>query len=331
MKNILNYLYEHKVLSKEEAKQVLTNIAKGLCNHSQIASFISVYLMRSITLQELSGFRDALLDLCIPVNLSDYDTIDVCGTGGDAKDTFNISTITTFIVAGAGARVAKHGNYAVSSTCGSSNIMEHIGYKFSNNEEKLRKEIEHTGVCFLHAPLFNPAMKNVAPVRKELGVKTFFNMLGPLVNPGFPAKQMVGVYNLELARLYSYLFQQMEKDFVIIHSLDGYDEVSLTGGCKIITRDLEQIFSPSDLGLKMCMAEELAGGKTVPEAADIFINVLENRGTPAQHDVVIANAGMGLKAYYPEKNITDCVELAKDSLESGRAFQSLKKLIEMNK
>ncbi|KPK88101.1 MAG: anthranilate phosphoribosyltransferase [Bacteroides sp. SM23_62_1] len=331
MKNILNYLYEHKILTKEEAKQVLTNIAKGLYNHSQIASFISVYLMRSITLQELSGFRDALLDLCIPVNLSDYDTIDVCGTGGDAKDTFNISTITTFIVAGAGAKVAKHGNYAVSSTCGSSNIMEHIGYKFSNDEDKLRREIELAGVCFLHAPLFNPAMKNVAPVRRELGVKTFFNMLGPLVNPASPKKQMAGVYSLELARLYSYMFQQLEKDFVIIHSLDGYDEVSLTGECKIITRDLEQILNPADLGLKKCLPGELAGGKTVAEAADIFIHVLENTGTPAQHDIAIANAGLALKAYFPGKNIPECIDGARESLESGKALHSLKRLIELNK
>lgn len=330
MKNILNYLYEHKTLSKEEAKEVLTNIAKGLYNHSQIASFISVYLMRSITLQELSGFRDALLDLCIPVDLSDYDTIDVCGTGGDAKDTFNISTLVTFVVAGAGASVAKHGNYAVSSTCGSSNIMEYAGYKFSNDQAKLRKELEITGVCFLHAPLFNPAMKNVAPVRKELGVKTFFNMLGPLVNPAFPKKQMVGVYNLEIARLYSYIFQQSEKDFVIIHSLDGYDEVSLTGDCKMFTRDMEQIISPSVLGLKKCMPQELAGGKTISEASNIFMRILENKDTAARHDVVIANAGMGLKAYYPEKSMSECIDMARESLESGKAFRALKKLIKLN-
>ena len=331
MKNILNYLFEHKTLSKEEAREVLTNIAKGRYNHSQIASFISVYLMRSITLQELSGFRDALLDLCIPVDMSGYDTIDVCGTGGDAKDTFNISTITTFIVAGAGAKVVKHGNYAVSSTCGSSNIMEYAGYKFSNDEAKLRKELELTGVCFLHAPLFNPAMKNVAPVRKELGVKTFFNMLGPLVNPAFPNKQMIGVYNLELARLYGYLFQQSGKDFVIIYSLDGYDEVSLTGDYKMITRNQEQIISPSVLGLKKCMPRELAGGKTISEAGKIFVHVLENKDTVARHDVVIANAGMGLKAYYPEKSIHECVEMAKESLESGKALMALKKLIKLNK
>jgi len=330
MKNILNYLYEHKTLNKAEAKEVLTNIAKGLYNHSQIASFISVYLMRSITLQELSGFRDALLNLCIPVDLSDYDTIDVCGTGGDAKDTFNISTLTTFVVAGAGARVAKHGNYAVSSTCGSSNIMEYFRYKFSADEAKLRKELELTGVCFFHAPLFNPAMKNVAPVRKELGVKTFFNMLGPLVNPASPKKQMIGVYNLELTRLYSYLFQQSEKDFVIIHSLDGYDEVSLTGDCKMFTREMEQIISPSVLGLKKCMPNELAGGKSVSEAADIFLRVLENKDTVARHNVVIANAAMGLKAYYPEKNIPECIDMARESLESGKALQVLKKLIKLN-
>ncbi|MCK4745431.1 MAG: anthranilate phosphoribosyltransferase, partial [Bacteroidales bacterium] len=249
MKEILNYLYEHKTLDRNMAKKVLTNIAKGIYNHSQIASFLSVYLMRSITVEELSGFRDALLDLCIPVDLSGFDAVDLCGTGGDGKDTFNISTLTTFVVAGAGAKVAKHGNYGVSSACGSSNLMEYAGYRFSNDVSKLKSEIDKAGICFLHAPLFNPAMKNVAPVRKELGMKTFFNMLGPMVNPSFPSKQMVGVYSLELARIYAYLYQSTNKQYAIIHSLDGYDEVSLTGPCKVITREQDRIYKPSDLNL----------------------------------------------------------------------------------
>jgi len=331
MKEILNFLYEHKTLSEAEARDVLKNIAKGKYNHSQIASFISVYLMRSITVDELTGFRDALLDLCIPISLDGMETIDVCGTGGDGKDTFNISTLSAFVIAGAGVKVSKHGNYGISSTCGSSNVIEQLGYRFSNDEQKLQSEIEKAGICFLHAPLFNPAMKNVAPVRKDLGVKTFFNMLGPMVNPSRPTKQMIGVYSLELARIYSYLYQNTDKDFVIVHSLDGYDEISLTGDFKILTRELEKIMQPEELGLQQYNQGELSGGKSIAEAAKIFMSVLEGKGTLAQNEVVLANAGLGLKAYYPEKDILECVALARESLERGRANSALKTLIEMNK
>ncbi len=331
MKEILNFLYEHKTLSKSEAKEILKNIAQGKYNHSQIASFISVYLMRSITVDELTGFRDALLDLCIPVSLDGMETIDVCGTGGDGKDTFNISTLSAFVIAGAGVKVSKHGNYGISSTCGSSNVIEQMGYRFSNDESKLQSEIEKAGICFLHAPLFNPAMKNVAPVRKDLGVKTFFNMLGPMVNPSRPSKQMIGVYSLELARIYTYLYQNTDKDFVIVHSLDGYDEISLTGDFKILTRDMEKIMQPDELGLQQYNPGELSGGVSVADAAKIFKSVLEGKGTQAQNEVVIANAGLGLKAYYPEKNILECVGLARESLESGKANSALNTLIDTNK
>ncbi len=330
MKEILNYLYEHKTLDRDAAKKVLTNIAKGTYNHSQIASFISVYLMRSITVDELSGFRDALLDLCIPVDLSGYNAIDLCGTGGDGKDTFNISTLTSFVVAGAGAKVAKHGNYGVSSACGSSNLMEYAGYKFSSDPAKLHKEIEKAGICFLHAPLFNPAMKNVAPVRRELGMKTFFNMLGPMVNPSFPSRQLVGVYSLELARLYSYLYQSTDKHYVILHSLDGYDEVSLTGPCKVITRETDRVYHPSDLNLPVYEPQELSGGGTVDEAMKIFIDVLGNRASPARQDVVIANGGLALHVYYPSLRLEECVEKARDSIESGAAMKAFRTLMELN-
>ena len=331
MKEILNYLYEHKTLDRDAAKKVLTNIARGTYNHSQIASFISVYLMRSITVDELSGFRDALLDLCIPVDLSGYDTIDLCGTGGDGKDTFNISTLTSFVVAGAGARVAKHGNYGVTSACGSSNLMEYAGYKFSNDQAKLQREIDKAGICFIHAPLFNPAMKNVAPVRRELGIKTFFNMLGPMVNPSFPKRQMVGVYSLELARLYSYLYQSTDKHYAILYSLDGYDEISLTGPCKVITRETDRVYHPSDFNLPACEPEELRGGGTVDEAMKIFIDVLENRAAPARQDVIIANGGLALKTCFPALNLEECIEKARDSVESGSAMKAFRTLIEMNK
>ena len=330
MKEILNYLYEHKTLDRDEAKKVLTNIASGVYNHSQIASFISVYLMRSITVDELSGFRDALLELCQPVDLSAYNAVDLCGTGGDGKDTFNISTLSTFVVAGAGVKVAKHGNYGVSSSVGSSNLMESAGYKFSNDESKLRAEIEKAGICFLHAPLFNPAMKNVAPVRKELGMKTFFNMLGPMVNPSFPTRQLVGVYSLELARLYNYLYQAGDKEYVILHSLDGYDEVSLTGPCKVITRRMDRIMQPADLGLPVYSAEKLSGGSTTDEAMKIFMEVLQNRATGAQIDVVVANAGLGIQACFPDRSVEDCLGMARESIESGAALGTYKTLMEMN-
>ncbi len=331
MKEILNYLYEHKTLDREEAKKVLTNIASGVYNHSQIASFISVYLMRSITVDELSGFRDALLELCQPVDLSEYNAVDLCGTGGDGKDTFNISTLSTFVVAGAGVKVAKHGNYGVSSSVGSSNLMESAGYTFSNEEAKLRAEIEEAGICFLHAPLFNPAMKNVAPVRKELGMKTFFNMLGPMVNPSFPTQQLVGVYSLELARLYNYLYQAGDKEYVILHSLDGYDEVSLTGPCKVITRHMDRIMLPADLGLPTYSATELRGGSTAGDAMKIFMAVLKNGATDAQRDVVIANAGLGIQACFPDRSMEDCLLMARESIESGSALEAFNILMEMNK
>jgi anthranilate phosphoribosyltransferase len=331
MKEILNYLYEHKTLDREEAKKVLTNIASGVYNHSQIASFISVYLMRSITVDELSGFRDALLELCQPVDLSAYDAVDLCGTGGDGKDTFNISTLSTFVVAGAGVKVAKHGNYGVSSSVGSSNLMEAAGYRFSNDESKLRAEMERAGICFLHAPLFNPAMKNVAPVRKELGMKTFFNMLGPMVNPGFPSRQLVGVYSLELARLYNYLYQAGDKQYVILHSLDGYDEVSLTGPCKVVTRRMDRIIQPADLGMPVYQPEQLSGGSTTEDAMKIFLSVLRNEATDAQRDVVNANAGLGLQACFPERSLADCLGLARESLESGAALRAFNLLMEMNR
>ena len=329
MRKILNYLFEHKTLTRPEAEEVLTNIAKGTYSESEIAAFITVYLMRSITVDELSGFRDALLNLCVKTDLNDFDTIDVCGTGGDNKDTFNISTLCTFVIAGAGAKVVKHGNYGVSSVCGSSNIMEYFGYQFSNNRDKLSREIDQSGVCFLHAPLFNPAMKNVAPVRKALKIKTFFNMLGPMVNPAFPKKQLVGVYGLDLARLYNYLYQQSDKEFVIVFSLDGYDEVSLTSDLKYINNGVEQLISPEYLGYNKLNAVDLKGGANIEESADIFMKILETRGTVAQHNVVLANAELALKCYFPGKSMEQCKEIAEDSLFSKKALASFHKLIEL--
>jgi len=326
MKDILNQLFEHKSLDKETARNILTNLARGKYNHSQVAAFLTVYLMRSITVEELEGFREAMLDLCIRLDLDGHNAIDLCGTGGDGKDTFNISTSASFIVAGAGQKVAKHGNNGVSSACGSSNLLAHFGYSFTNERDKLLRQIDEAGICFLHAPLFHPAMKNVAPIRKDLGVKTFFNMLGPMVNPSFPDKQLAGVFNLELLRLYAYLFQNQQKSFVVLHSLDGYDEISLTGPFKVIGPDGEKIYQPEELGFTKHAPSDLSGGGSIEESARIFLNLLEGKGTKAQNEVAIANAGFAL--YCAGKGtLEESIAKAKESLESGMALQKFKKLI----
>jgi anthranilate phosphoribosyltransferase len=330
MKQLLNRLINHESISSKEAKQVLVNISEGEYNQNQIASFLTVYMMRSITLEELRGFRDALLELCIAIDLKDFNAIDLCGTGGDGKDTFNISTLSSFVTAGAGVNVAKHGNYGVSSACGSSNVMEYLGIKFSSDEDFLKRCIDKTGICVLHAPLFHPAMKNVAPIRRELGVKTFFNMLGPMVNPSFPKNQMVGVFNLELQRLYGYLYQQTDKNYSIVHALDGYDEISLTGKTKVISNTTETMFSPEDLGVKQIQQGDIFGGNTVKDAANIFINVIGGKGTEAENNVVCANAGLAI-ATSKQISHQDGFNLAKESLLSGKAKSTLNKLIELSK
>src|SRR5579862_511430 len=329
MKKILQYLFEYKTLSREQAKDVLINISKGLYNESELASFMTVFLMRSITIDELQGFRDALLELCVRVDLNGNKTIDIVGTGGDGKNTFNISTLSCFIVAGTGRKVAKHGNYGASSISGASNVMEQIGYKFKNDRELLKKEIDETNICFLHAPLFHPALKTVGPIRKNLGVRTFFNMLGPMVNPAFPKFQLVGVYNLEMARIYNYLLQQTEGRFTIIHSLDGYDEISLTNDTKVITNEGEKIMTPEQLGKRMVEASDIYGGANAEESARVFLKILKREGSWAQNAVVLANAGMALNCTGAYRNYEDAYAAAVDSLESGKAFDSLMKLIEM--
>ena len=325
MKDIINKLSSHNTLSKDEAKEVLLNISKGKYNNSHISSFLTIFMMRNITLEELQGFKEALLELCIKIDLSDYNTIDLCGTGGDNKDTFNISTLSAFVTAGAKVNVSKHGNYGVSSSCGSSNVLEFLGIKFSNNKDFLKKSIEKSGICILHAPLFHPAMKNVAPIRKELGLKTFFNILGPLVNPSFPKNQIVGVFNLELARLYSYLFQKTNKNYAIIHSLDGYDEISLTGNVKIITRNEENIFSPQDLSLQKLNSKSINGGDTIKESAKIFMDILQNKGTKSQNQVIFANAGLAISTVL-NTSISEGIEKAKESLKTNKALEAFNKL-----
>jgi anthranilate phosphoribosyltransferase len=326
MKQILNELIDHQSLSKETAHRVLIELASGKYNPSQMSSFMTVYMMRNITVQELEGFRDAMLELCIPVEL-DAPIMDVCGTGGDGKNTFNISTLSAFVVAGAGQPVAKHGNYGVSSVCGSSNVLEYFGYRFTSDIDELKRSLDRANICFMHAPLFHPAMKNVAPIRKELGVKTFFNMLGPMVNPAFPERQLVGVFNLELARQYGYLYQETSKQFVILHALDGYDEISLTGPFKYFFNRGERIAGPEEFGLPQLTYADIEGGSNVEESASIFLNVLQGKGSAEQNAAVIANSAMALFCADQDRGIEHAVERATESLVSGKAHDAFKKLL----
>jgi anthranilate phosphoribosyltransferase len=330
MKKILQYLFEHKTLSRQQAYDALTGIGKSQYNEHEVTAFMTVFLMRSITIEELEGFRDALLDLCVKVDLGNHQLLDIVGTGGDGKNTFNVSTLACFIVAGAGQKVAKHGNYGATSVSGASNVMEQLGYKFKNSSEALKREIEEANICFLHAPLFHPALKAVGVIRKNLGVRTFFNMLGPMVNPASPAYQLVGVYNLEMARIYNYLLQQTGKAFTIIHSLDGYDEISLTNDTKVITNEGERIMTPEQLGKRMVQQSDIYGGNTVEEAAKIFNKIIKGEGTWAQNAVVLANAAMALHCTGAYSSYNDSYLAAVDSLESGKAYKSLQTLVSLS-
>jgi anthranilate phosphoribosyltransferase len=330
MKEVLQQLIEHQTLSRSEAKAAMLRIAKGEINTSQIAAFMTVFMMRSVTVHELSGFRDAMLELCIPVPVSEFDPMDLCGTGGDGKSTFNISTTASFVAAGAGIYVAKHGNYGVSSPVGSSNVMEFLGYKFTSDTSILKKQMEQSKVCILHAPLFHPAMKHVAPIRRELGVKTFFNMLGPMINPAFVKKQMVGVFSLELARLYGYIYAATDKRYCITHSLDTYDEISLTAPFKLITNRGEQIYTPQDLGMDTFVHDDIKSGSNVEESAQIFLNILQNKATKPQQEVTLANAAAAIACAKPEISLLDGVAMARESIQSGRAYKAFKIVMDHN-
>lgn len=327
MRQQLNRLFQHQTLSRQEARDVLIEIAEQQHNDCLVASFLTVFRMRSITVEEMRGFRDAMLELCRPIDVSEWSPMDLCGTGGDGKDTFNISTLTAFVVAGAGIAVAKHGNNGVSSVCGSSNVLAHLGVQFTNDEDTLKRCLDRANICYLHAPLFHPAMKHVAPVRRAMGVRTFFNMLGPLVNPARLKCQIVGVFNLELARLYAYLFQLDEHRYTVVHSLDGYDEISLTGPVKLISNQGEEIVEPSAWGFSRVQPEALFGGADVSTAAQIFTSILCGEGTAAQESVVLANAAIAIRTARPHCSFSDARALAEESLRSQRALQALEILI----
>ncbi|MBK7872823.1 MAG: anthranilate phosphoribosyltransferase [Saprospiraceae bacterium] len=327
MKEILQKLYEHHKLTREEAKGTLTEIAQGAFPAVQLASFITVFQMRGIGLAELEGFRDALLELCVPLDVRGQETVDIVGTGGDHKDTFNISTLAAVVVAGAGYKVTKHGNYGASSAVGSSNVLQTLGYQFTNDGDTLRRQLDEANLCFLHAPLFHPALKEVAAVRRELGIRTFFNMLGPLVNPVQPTHQLYGTSSLELSRMYQYIMQQSGRRFAIVYALDGYDEISLTGRFKVQTNEGELVLEPEDLKQPRLSQADLYCGGTAEDAAKIFMNVLQNEATPAQKAVVTVNAGLAIKTMQPERTFFECVEEARESIESGKALNNFRKIV----
>ena len=328
MKNLLKDLYNHKIMSKDESKAALISLTDGSANSSQISSFLTVFLMRDITSEELDGFREAMIELSLDVDIDGDELIDLCGTGGDGKDTFNISTISSFVVAGAGIKVAKHGNYGVSSSCGSSNIISHLGHEFSNDISSLKYSLDKSNICFLHAPLFHPSLKNISPVRIELGVKTFFNMLGPMVNPIQPKSQLVGVFNSNIFRLYSHIYSKTNKSYCIVHSIDGYDEVSLTGSFKLFSNNQDLMLEPKDLGFNVIDSVKLSGGKNIKESSKIFLDILKNKGTSEQVDAVLANSGLAIYCAKKLNSIKDGIEIARESLESGKAYNCLKLFIE---
>ncbi len=329
MKTILDKLFQHQVLSKNEAKQLLIDMTNGMFNPSQLAAILTIYNIRTITLNELIGFREALRELSIKINLSEFKTMDVCGTGGDGKNTFNISTLSAFIIAAAGVPIAKHGNYGVSSVSGSSNVLEQIGIKFTSDESTLKNQLEKTGICFLHAPLFHPALKILAPIRKELGTKTFVNLLGPLVNPANPVAQYTGVFSIELARLYQYLFQKENNKFSIVHSLDGYDEITLTSKTKHITQYGETEIEAEYFGFNTLQSNELQGGNTVDDAAKLFLKIISGEGTNAQNNVVLANSAIALQTYHNKLSIEECLEKSKEALFSLKAKKIMNQLINL--
>lgn len=327
MKDILKKRFKKQSLTQQQAYNALSQIGGGYCSPNQITAFITSYILNKTTVDELKGFRQALLDLSLKLDVSDFETIDVCGTGGDGKQSFNISTITAFILAGAGYKVTKHGNYGVSSFCGSSHIMEYLGYKFTNDSNTLRRQLDSSNFCMLHAPLFHPAMKYVAPIRKELGVKTFFNILGPLVNPSSPSHQMIGVYNQEIARTYHYLLQNTNLKYQVVYSLDGYDEISLTGATKVYNNQTEYLLTPQHFSVLPLHPSHLKGGQSVKDSARIFTDILNNKASAQQTSVVLANAAVAIQTIKPQQSILDCYQEAQIALDSGKAFQSLKKIL----
>lgn len=330
MRAMLNRLLDRETLTSSETKEILLQISEGNTSNEQIAALLATFQMRGITAQELIGFKEALLSSSVKINLDQYNPLDIVGTGGDGKNTFNISTCACFVVAGAGYKVAKHGNYGATSISGASNVMEEHGIKFTTDYDKLSRSIEESNIVYLHAQLFSPAMKYVAPVRKALQISTLFNLLGPLVNPCRPVNQLLGVADLSQLRLYTEVFKLTGVNFTIVNSLDGYDEISLTSAFRISSTEYESIMTPGDLGYEIIKAEDISAGQTKQEAAKVFYSILDNSASKARKDCVIVNAAFGIQTLEPARQIDDCLSIARKSLESGKALLSFKKFLSIN-
>lgn len=331
MKEILAKLLNHEVLTRQEMKEILLGITHSEYPNEQITALLTCLQMRGVTVDELLGFRDGILESGVPALLDADRYIDVVGTGGDRKNTFNISTTACFVIAGAGYKVAKHGNYAATSVSGASNVIQHHGIRFTSDVDRLNRSLHEAGIVYLHAQLFASAMKFVGPIRKALPFPTIFNLLGPIVNPSQPKCQLLGVANLDQMRLYHQVYQRMGIDYGIVNSIDGYDEISLTGDFKVTTNNYERLFRPQDLGFQIAKPEELVGGASEEEAAAIFDSVLENRALPAQKNIVLANAAFGIQVLERgTKSIEECIEIARESIDSGRALQTFRKFVELN-
>ena len=331
MKDILGKVLNQERLTREETREILIGITREAYPQEQVTALLTAIQMRGVTVDELLGFRDGILETGVPAQLDCPRYIDVVGTGGDRKNTFNISTTSCFVIAGAGYKVAKHGNYAATSVSGASNVIAQHGVSFTSNMDTLNRSINEAGIVYLHAQLFAKAMKFVAPIRRALQFPTVFNLLGPLVNPAHPKAQLLGVANLDQMRLYAQVYQRLGIDYGIINSIDGYDEISLTGDFKVATNQYERIFRPADLGMQPARPEELQAGATEAEAAAIFDSVLNNTCLPAQKNIVVANAAFGIQVMeHGQKSIDECVAIARESIDSGAALRTFNKFVEIN-
>lgn len=328
---IFNRLLNHEELQREETKNLLIAITQGELNDPEIAALLTAIQMRGITVEELLGFRDGILETGVPVPLHCDRYIDVVGTGGDRKNTFNISTTACFVIAGAGYKVAKHGNFSATSVSGASNVIKNHGVMFTDDADKLNRSLDECGIVYLHAQLFAKAMKFVGAIRKALPFPTFFNLLGPIINPSKPQCQLLGVANLNQMRLYQQVYQRIGIDYGIVNSIDGYDEISLTSDFKVTTNDYERVFKPADLGFDIARPEELVGGATEEEAAQIFDAVLQGTALQAQKNIVMANAAFAIQVLEKgKKSIEECIDIARESLDSGKALSTFRRFVEIN-
>ena len=330
MKKYLLQLIEGNTLTQEDTHEIMLNIVEEKYNVQQIAALLMALQTRGVTVDELLGFRQGLLETGKYMDFTEYDTLDIVGTGGDGKNSFNISTCSAFVIAGAGYKVTKHGNGGSSSVSGASNVLQGHGVKFTDDINQLKRSLDEAGICYFHAPLFAYGMKFVGPTRKALGIPTCFNLLGPLVNPCHPKNSLHGTANQAQLRLYTNLHQRIGDNFGVITSYDGYDEISLTSGFKICTNDFEKVLTPVDLGLKYIKQSDIYGGETAEEAQKIFDAVLEDTATEAQKNVVIANSACGISVMDKNLSMADSVAMARESLESGKALQTFKKFVELN-